>query len=147
VKLYTIGFAGKSAERFFGILTKNGVQKVVDVRVRPSGQLAGFASKRDLPYLLSQLVSADCEYVHVLEFAPTAEMMRQYRDRRDWPGFARSFEDLLDERRIPGSLPSGLIVAGSCLLCAEESAEACHRTLVAERLRRFMPDVEVVHLR
>lgn len=30
--LFTIGFAGKSAEQFFGILAQAGIRRVIDVR-------------------------------------------------------------------------------------------------------------------
>ena len=32
MKLYTIGFTQKSAERFFGLLAEHGVEQVVDIR-------------------------------------------------------------------------------------------------------------------
>ncbi len=146
MRLYTIGFAGKTAEQFFGLLIANGVSKLVDIRVHPSGQLAGFASKRDLPYFLSRLVGPECGYVHVLELAPTAEMMHEYRRSDDWATFAGRFEQLMEQREMPSALPTGLLVDGACLLCSEEHADRCHRRLVAERVARLVADTTLVHL-
>ena len=70
MKLFTIGFTKKSAETFFELLRENGVQRLVDIRINPNGQLSGFAKRDDLPYFLSKLVPG-CEYVHIAELAPT----------------------------------------------------------------------------
>ncbi|MDQ2651457.1 MAG: DUF488 domain-containing protein [Chloroflexota bacterium] len=53
MNLYTIGFTGKSAERFFTLLRENGVQRLVDTRLYPSTQLSGFAKAKDLAWLLT----------------------------------------------------------------------------------------------
>jgi len=50
MKLYTIGFTQKSAATFFGLLRQNGIQRLVDIRISPQGQLSGFARQEDLPY-------------------------------------------------------------------------------------------------
>jgi uncharacterized protein (DUF488 family) len=43
VEIYTVGFAGKTAEAFFGTLKRAGVRRVVDIRLRPNGGLSLFA--------------------------------------------------------------------------------------------------------
>ncbi len=53
MKLYTIGFTKKTAEKFFTLLKNNGIGCLVDIRLHPNGQLAGFARQTDLPYFLS----------------------------------------------------------------------------------------------
>ena len=40
MKIFTIGFAGKPAESFFGLLGDNQIGRLVDVRLNPRGQLA-----------------------------------------------------------------------------------------------------------
>jgi len=148
MKLYTIGFTQKTAEQFFGLLRHNGVRTLVDIRVNPHGQLAGFAKQADLPYFLREL-AAKCEYVHLPELAPTKEMMRAYREGSagGWAAYAQRFEALLDQRRIPETLDRKLFEAGACcLLCSEATPEHCHRLLVAERLRTHWAGVEIIHL-
>jgi hypothetical protein len=39
VKLYIIGFTQKSARQFFKLLRKNGVQRLIDIRPHPNGQI------------------------------------------------------------------------------------------------------------
>jgi uncharacterized protein (DUF488 family) len=62
VKIYTIGFTRKPAERFFELLKDNHVSRLIDIRLKPGGQLAGFAKQDDLAYFLRELVG--CEYHH-----------------------------------------------------------------------------------
>jgi len=146
MKLYTIGFTQKRAEVFFDLLREHGVQRLVDIRISPDGQLSGFARKDDLPYFLSRLADG-CQYVHMPELAPTKEILKDYRSDSDWPRFAARFEALMDARQIPETLDRIAFEAlASCLLCSEATPEKCHRRLVAERLATRWPNVEIIHL-
>ncbi len=146
MKLYTIGFTQKTAQEFFETLREHRVQILVDIRLQPSGQLAGFAKQEDLPYFLEQLADG-CQYRHMPELAPTKEILDGYRLNHDWPGYAAQFEALMDKRDIPGSLDRELFEKFDyCLLCSEATPEKCHRRLVAERLAAAWPNVEVIRL-
>jgi len=146
MKLYTIGFTQKRAEEFFGLLTENKVQRLVDIRLRPGGQLSGFAKQEDLPYFLKRLAN-NCQYVHLPDLAPTKEVLEAYRITSDWELYAKRFEALMDERNIPAILDrADFETAPSCLLCSESTPERCHRRLVAERIASHWADVEIVHL-
>jgi len=146
MRIYTIGFTQKRAEDFFSLLRQNGVQRVVDIRLNPNGQLSGFAKQEDLPYLLSQLAEG-CQYVHVPELAPTKEILDDYRADKDWSRYVARFEALMDARGIPQTLKrEDFDAATICLLCSEPAPERCHRRLIAERLAAHWPDVEVTHL-
>ena len=145
MKLYTIGFTGKSARQFFELLDNNGLERVVDIRLRPGGQLSAFAKGSDLAWFLDRLNG--CAYVHLPELAPTKEILDDYRKDHHWNGYVERFEALMDMRRIPETLDRASFESVvSCLLCSEPTPERCHRRLVAERLARAWPDVEVVHL-
>jgi uncharacterized protein (DUF488 family) len=145
MKLYTIGFTGKPASRFFELLATNGVERVVDIRLRPGGQLSGFAKGGDLAWFLRRL--NDCDYVHLPQLAPSEELLNDYRKDHDWQSYIPRFEALMDERDIPNALDRASFAAqASCLLCSEATPEQCHRRLVAERLARSWPEVEVIHL-
>jgi hypothetical protein len=79
------------------------VRRLVDIRLRPSGQLAGFARKEDLPYFLQNLANG-CEYIHLPELAPTKEILDGYRSGDAWADYERQFQRLLDERDVPANL-------------------------------------------
>ena len=146
MKLYTIGYAGKDARSFFEMLRQLGVQRLVDIRLRPNGQLSGYAKGRDLPYFLAELVDG-CAYEHLADLAPTAEILKAYRAEGDWEAYVASYQAILDERSIPTALDRDSFARQvSCLLCSEVSSDACHRRLVAERLAHHWLNVEVEHL-
>lgn len=143
MNLYTIGFAGKSAERFFGILQDNEVKRVVDIRLRPYGQLAGFAKKKDLEFFLRSLVG--CEYVHLPQLAPTDEILKSYRNNKDWDEYVSRFAEIMIDRDIPKALDKALF-ENACLLCSEAEPDHCHRRLIAEALQANWADVAIHHL-
>ncbi len=144
MKIYTIGFTKKSASDFFELLMGSGAKRLIDVRLNNVSQLAGFAKKDDLEYLLNKICGI--EYVHLPELAPTKEMLNDYRkEHHDWDTYQSQFLALIDERRIE-KLEMRETVANGCLLCSEEKPEHCHRRLVAEYLQRHWGDIEIVHL-
>ncbi len=145
MKIYTIGFTKKSAERFFTLLNNHGVERLVDIRLHPGGQLAGFAKQDDLAYFLEHL--AGCEYRHIDILAPSDAILSDYRKDHDWDRYAERFEALMDQRGVPERLDDHLFEERTCcLLCSEEKPDKCHRRLVAQRLVRRWPDMEIVHL-
>jgi uncharacterized protein (DUF488 family) len=144
IKLFTIGFAGKSAERFFQLLHDNGVGKIVDTRLNPSSQLSGFAKGADLAYFARQL--GGIRYEDHPEFAPTAEMLSSYREKEiDWQEYERLYLALLDQRKIINSIDLNYYHL-NCFLCSEHSPARCHRRLLVEYLASDREDTEVVHL-
>ena len=145
MKLYTIGFTKKPAEKFFSLLKKNNVNCLLDIRLHPNGQLAGFTKQDDLAYFLSQL--ADCEYRHLDVLAPADEILSDYRKDNDWDKYVQRFERLMDERNVPACLDRALFESKACcLLCSEATPEKCHRRLVAERIAHQWRATEIIHL-
>jgi len=146
MKIYTIGYTKKSAEEFFGALERHGVERVVDVRLKNTSQLAGFTKKQDLEYFLDRVLGI--EYCHLEFLAPTPELIKAYRDSGgDWDLYVAEFSRLLEDRGVLSILDrESFSEKRSCLLCSEPEAEHCHRRLVAEHLQEAWPDVEIVHL-
>lgn len=144
MKLFTIGFTRKTAERFFGLLRASGARRVVDVRLNNVSQLAGFAKKNDLAYFLKEIANID--YVHAPDLAPTQEMLDAYKkEKGDWAHYEERFLGLMRERKIEERLPRA-ILDGGCLLCSEDKPHHCHRRLVAEYLQKRWGDIDVKHL-
>ena len=144
VKLFTIGFAGKSAEDFFVNLRRAGVKRLIDIRLNNVSQLAGFTKKRDLEYLLQAI--ANIKYKHEVSLAPTKEILDAYKKKNiDWKEYERRFLELMEVRAPNRRLcPDDFDYA--CLLCSEAKAEKCHRRLVAEYLKSKWNDVKIHHL-
>jgi len=146
LSLHTIGFTGKTAEQFFGLIGKAGVSRLIDVRLNNGSQLAGFAKFRDLRFFAQAICGIDC--IHLPILAPHQELFTAYKNEKTlkWPDFRIRFLDLMNERRVEEEISRDL-VDGACLLCSEHEPHHCHRTLVAEYLRdRWSVDIEVRHL-
>jgi uncharacterized protein (DUF488 family) len=146
--LCTIGFAGKSAEEFFALLSHAGVQQVIDIRQNRGGQLSGFAKHPDLPFFLSKI--AGIAYAHEPLLAPPPHLLKTYRKERDWPAYEAGFLLAMKERAVPAVLDTTSWPSKVALLCSEPGPEKCHRRLVAELLaanwRAHGDSVEIRHL-
>ena len=144
IKLFTIGFTKKTAQKFFETLQNAGVKKVIDARLNNSSQLAGFAKGRDLEYFLGAIGKID--YVRILDLAPTKEILNEYKKNGgDWEVYEKQFVELIGDRQIETKF-SPENFDGGCLLCSEPTPENCHRRLVAEYLKDKWGNVEILHL-
>lgn len=143
--IYTIGYTKKSLRQFIGLLEKAGVEAVIDVRLRNTSQLAGFAKRDDLAFLLGKCFGI--AYEHLVELAPTAEILDAYKKDHDWLAYEREYSQLLVERE---ALAIGRRLLERyqrpCLLCSEDTPDHCHRRLLAEYLAESISDLEIAHL-
>jgi uncharacterized protein (DUF488 family) len=143
--IYTVGYTKKPLERFIELLQGADVDAIIDIRLRNTSQLAGFAKRDDLAFLLRK--GFGIEYEHHPELAPTPEIFDAYKADGDWPAYEHAFLLLLEERcaeQIGAEFLNRF--DHPCLLCAEPTPDHCHRRLVAEWLAEHLPDVEVIHL-
>lgn len=144
MNVFTIGFTKKSARKFFELLGKSGVTRVVDVRLNNVSQLAGFAKREDLAYFLEKI--GGISYTHLPLLAPTQSMLDEYKKNGgDWETYESRFIDLMEQRKIEREVPRDLLEDG-CLLCSEDKPHQCHRRVVAEYLKRHWGEIEISHL-
>jgi uncharacterized protein (DUF488 family) len=155
--IVTIGVYGWTFAGFLDALREADVDLVVDVRQRRGvrGSEYAWANARRLE---DALTDAGIEYSHHKELAPTtvlrqlqyreddrlgvgkrsrAELAPAYRER-----YVREILDRVDLAPLVAELPAE---SAAALLCVERDPEACHRSLVADRLAREH-DFAVVHL-
>jgi len=145
VTLYTIGYRRKSLSTFINQLRGAGVDAIVDIRLRNTSHLLGYTKRDTLEFLLRE--GFDMAYEHHPELAPTPEILDRYRDDGDWAAYETRFLPLL-ERRTAEQVGREILARyrAPCLLCAESTAEHCHRRLVAEYWAQRLPPLSVVHL-
>jgi uncharacterized protein (DUF488 family) len=144
INLFTIGFTQKNAQKFFEILSKAGVKRVIDTRLNNVSQLAGFTKKADLEYFLRIIDNVD--YIHLLDLAPTQDILDEYKKNKgDWAVYEQKFLKLIANRQIEKKVSLELI-DGACLLCSEAKPHHCHRRLVAEYLNGKMGNINIHHL-
>jgi uncharacterized protein (DUF488 family) len=157
-RLATIGVYGFGLEEFLRTLDEAGVRLLLDVRQRRGvrgPQYAWANAKR----LQAALAESGIAYRHHPELAPTTELRQlQYREddrlgvgKRSRAELAPRFrERYTSEILNPADL--GELVAelpedgAGALLCVERDPEACHRSLIADRIAADH-GVPVTHLR
>ena len=132
----TIGVYGWTLERFLDALRDADVGLLVDVRQRRGvrGREYSWANAQRLQRALAE---AGIGYSHHKELAPTTELRQvQYRER-----YLHEILEAADLDALVAELPRV-----SALFCVERDPEACHRSLVAERLAEQY-GLRIVHLR
>ncbi len=144
MKIYTIGSSGKNLRRFAELIRTSRVDRIIDVRLNNTSQLAGYAKRDDLEFVL-ELIGVP--YEHHPELAPGDDLLAIYRKDKDWDAYRVGFDRLIRERDMLG-IGRGLLAQGGhpCLLCSEDDSTKCHRRLVAELWADGINGVEVVHL-
>ena len=146
MKLYTIGFAKKTAEEFFTLIIKNKINILVDVRLNNKSQLAGFTKANDLRFFLKEI--CHCEYAHCDEFAPTKEILDSYRQKNiDWNGYVERYLDLMNKRGDYFKFSERFTPYNNVvLLCSEPTSSHCHRRLLSEMLCEVDSNITLHHI-
>ncbi len=144
-KLFTIGFAGKNAEKFFRLLKNSGGKRLIDIRLNNVSQLAGFTKRDDLRFFLKEILNWD--YFHCLELAPTKDILDGFKSGKiTWPEYEKEYFALLSSRKVESSFKFEDLNL-SVLLCSESRPEQCHRRLAAEYLKKASSvNFEICHL-
>jgi uncharacterized protein (DUF488 family) len=144
IQLFTIGFTQKTASEFFTLLKNNGVKKLVDIRINNKSQLAGFAKGSDLEYFTQEILGIP--YEHRIEFAPTADLLKRYREKKtSWNQYEKEFLQLLLERDVIRKITKDYL-DGAVLMCSEHLPDKCHRRLLAEYFQKCFLDLSIIHL-
>jgi uncharacterized protein (DUF488 family) len=154
----TIGVYGFTAEMFLERLREAGVGVLVDVRQRRGVRGSEYAWANSTR-LQAALAEADIEYRHRKELAPTTELRQlQYREddrqgvgKRSRTQLAREYRErylaeILDRADLDAVVAEFPTDRATALMCVERDPEACHRSLIAERLAARY-GLEELHLR
>lgn len=155
--LRTIGVYGFNRESFLRALEEAGVELLLDVRQRRGVRGSEYAWA-NAQRLEAALAEAGIDYTHLKELAPTTAMREaQYREdeqrgvgKRDRTVLAPVYVELYTaevlDRVDLGPIVKWIGQKQAALMCVERDAEACHRSLIAARLRdEFGFEVEHLH--
>src|SRR4029434_10794266 len=96
--LYTIGFTQLALAEFVGLLRGAGVDAVIDIRLRNTSQLAGWAKRDDLAFLLRE--GFGIAYEHIPAVATSDELLDRYHADHDCDAYLPVYRALLAERPI-----------------------------------------------
>lgn len=156
-ELATIGVYGFDGPAFIRALEAARVSLVLDVRQRRGvrGSEYAWANARRLEAALKE---AGIGYSHLPELAPTTEMRQlQYREderrgegKRSRTELAPEYVEQYTQQVLDGvdlePIVNWIGTKKAALLCVERDPEACHRSLVAERLAQEF-GFELEHLK
>lgn len=158
MRIVTAGVYGFTEDAFFSALEKARVDVFVDTRRRRAvrGSRYAFANSKRLQ---QKLADHNIGYVHDLKLAPPMDLVRSQDDvdrsnhirRSDREHLSEEFverynQEVLsdfDSEEFVHSL--GLDATTVLIFCVEKTPEACHRSLVAQRLAEVL-GLEVEHI-
>lgn len=129
LRIYTMGYEGKSVDSFLNLILQKGLKAIVDVRANPISRKYGFA-KTTLARLAEKL---DLQYWHLPELGIPS------RDRKGL-GSTLSHDSLFDDyefRVLPSRLSFRQVAVDlvttrpSALVCMEDNPLLCHRSRLA----------------
>ena len=157
-ELVTIGAYGWDAERFFAALVSARVDTFCDIRQRRGvrGAEYAFANSRRLQARLAEL---GIRYLHLKELAPSRTTREQQyaadeaegTTKRQRKALSPAFAEAYRSERLAAFDSAQFVAALSldakviALFCVEREPQACHRSLVTERLARDL-DARVKHI-
>jgi uncharacterized protein (DUF488 family) len=145
MEIYSIGFTQKSASEFFGALKAAGIERLLDVRLNNTSQLAGFAKQSDLPYFLREICGTAYEHEPLL--APTQDILDAFKKHKgNWEVYTEEYLALISSRRVESVLSPESFRKKTVLLCSEPTAERCHRRLALEYLQKHWEGINIIHL-
>jgi uncharacterized protein (DUF488 family) len=157
-RVVTIGVYGFSVDAFLEALRGADVRVLLDVRQR-RGVRGSEYSWANAKRLQAALAEAGIAYEHRPELAPTTELRQLQYAEDDRQGVGkrsraelapqyreRYIAEILDEADLDALVASLPEAGAAALYCVERDPEACHRSLVAERLEAEH-GVAVTHLR
>ena len=139
-KIFTIGFSGKKPEVFLDVLNATRISCVWDIRQWRLSTYVPYYNGDNLANVLGN------RYEYHPEFAPTADILARYKDKKiTWSEYEKKYRELL-QKRNPLQNCNISKLDRICLLCTEKAAIQCHRRLAAEYIAEILPDIEITHL-
>jgi len=122
------------------------VSAIVDTRLHPSSQLAGYAKKDSLEFFATELLSIP--YIYEPLLCPEEGELKAYRNKEiDWDLYESQYKQLLSKRDLLNKIDLSHWGKRPVILCSEETPEFCHRRLAADYFHAHLETVtEITHL-
>lgn len=159
MKIFTIGVYNSTELQFFKKLSENNIDTFCDIRQRRGVRGREYAFVNSI-YLQQKLENMGIKYAHILSLAPTTEIREKQKiedaklgeHKRDRNKLGKVFSDEYKRNIISkfdfDSFVEQLENIGAenvVFLCVEEKASACHRSIVAEEMKKRY-NYEITHL-
>lgn len=151
MEFFTIGVYNSTEKEYFNKLIENNIDTFCDIRQRRGvrGAKYSFVNSNRLQEKLNEL---DIKYGHVIDLAPTSEIRDLQKEadvrlgelKRDRNKLGKIFKIAYKDRVLEkfdfDSFIGKLDEVGAnrvVLFCVEEKPEACHRSIVTDKLEEI----------
>ena len=158
MKFYTIGVYNSTEQEYFKKLTDNNIDTFCDIRQRRGvrGSQYAFVNSNRLQSRLNEL---NIKYGHIIDLAPTTDIRELQKEVDNQQGelkrernklgqvFTLAYKDRILSKFDFDSFIDKLDEVGAnkvVLFCVEEKPEACHRSIVTDKLEKL--GYEITHL-
>lgn len=158
MEFFTIGVYNSTEREYFKKLTENQIDTFCDIRQRRGvrGAQYSFVNSNRLQQKLDEL---DIKYGHIIDLAPTSEIRELQKEadaqlgelKRDRSKLGKVFTITYKDRILNhfdfDSFIENLENIGASrvvLFCVEEKPEACHRSIVTDKLEQI--GYKITHL-
>lgn len=141
--LYSVGYEGRTLDRFVDLLRLAGVDVLVDVRLTPISRKPGFSKRR----LAERLDSEGIEYLHEPKLGNPPENRDAFRTgdvARGRERFGARLENGARDALL--ALVDLTVSAKVAVLCVERDSERCHRQVITDAAQEMRPGLAVVGL-
>lgn len=150
MEIYTIGVYNSTEDTFFQKLINNKIDTFIDVRQRRGvrGSKYSFVNSTKLQ---EKLFSLNIKYIHQLDLAPSSEVrnlqkkadihnsqLKQNRQQLS-DKFKSAYKEIILDRFDTRSFIENLQInklLRVVLFCVEENADACHRSLITDKIKK-----------
>lgn len=133
-RLFTMGYEGREIDEFVERLKQYGITRMIDVRDLPLSRKKGFSKSA----LQERLQREQIEYVHIKALGCPPPIRNQVKADGDYEAFFTAYSRYLsDNMDVIGRMRGYLSDGNVCLICYERSHKACHRSIVASKVREY----------
>ena len=143
--LFTIGYEGRSLEKYLNILIQKNIKVLCDVRKNPISRKYGFSKKT----LQNACESVNIKYIHLPELGIISNKRKNLKSQKDYDDLLFDYEKTV----IPNQMKAIIFINDSlqdnkriALTCYEAKPEQCHRTRVANAVHKLEVSVPLKHL-
>lgn len=133
--VYTIGYEGYNIEKFVKKLKDSNIQQLIDVREIALSRKNGFSKG----ILESELKKGGIRYKHYPSLGSPKEIRHQLHQDLDYKKFFDEYKLHVKDKDVQESIKDveGLSkVRKTVLLCFEKDFKFCHRSIIAEELKK-----------
>jgi len=145
VNLFTIGYEGRSLERYLNLLIQNNISVLCDVRKNPLSRKYGFSKKT----LQNACEAVNIKYIHLPELGIISEKRKSLHSQKDYDDLFLEYErKIIPNQKKEVKFIFSLIknYGRVAITCYEALPTLCHRSRVANAVRKLEVSIPLTHL-